>query len=58
MINIARAMDRFYEKHPNISFAIAILCVFAILEIAHQWDQDDSSVLRLQMMSMNYRSAT
>jgi hypothetical protein len=57
-MKVARAMDRFYEKHPNISFLIAICCVFVIMEIAHQWDQDDTAVLRLQMMSMNYRSAT
>ena len=57
-MNLVRAMDRFYEKHPNISFLIAICCVFALLEIAHKWDQSDDTALRLQMMSMNYRSAT
>ena len=55
---LIRRSDAFYEKHPNISFLIAICCVFAIMEIAHQWDQDDTASLRLQMMSMNYRSAT
>jgi hypothetical protein len=57
-MQIIRAMDSFYEKHPNISFLIAICCVFALLEIAHKWDQSDDTALRLQMMSMNYRSAT
>lgn len=44
-----RVLDRFYEKHPTLSFLIAICCVFAIMEIAHQWDQDDTAALRLQM---------
>lgn len=46
-----RALDRFYEKHPNISFAIAVLAVFAIMYIARDWDQAETSVLRLQMFA-------
>jgi len=57
-MSLIRRMDEFYEKHPNISFLIAICCAFAVLEIAHKWDQSDDTALRLQMMSMNYRSAT
>lgn len=53
-----RALDRFYEKHPTLSFLIAICCVFAIMEIAHQWDQDDTAALRLQIFSSIARSTT
>ncbi|MDE1010939.1 MAG: hypothetical protein OSB38_35280 [Paraburkholderia fungorum] len=53
-----RALDRFYEKHPTLSFLIAICCVFAIMEIAHQWDQDDTAALRLQMWVATARDAT
>jgi hypothetical protein len=55
-VNIIRLMDRFYAKHPNISFAIAILCVFLIMCIARDWDNADTAALRLQMMSSNGRA--
>lgn len=57
-MQIIRSVDRFYEKHPNIAFGIAILCVFAVLEIAHQWDQDDTASLRLQMWAASSKGAT
>nr|WKF58780.1 hypothetical protein HUO10_003281 [Paraburkholderia busanensis] len=56
-MNVIRIMDRFYEKHPTISFTIAILCVFAIMLIASDWDKQDTAALRLQLMS-NTRSST
>lgn len=58
MIDVFKAMERFYEKHPNWAFAIAILCVFALLEIARQWDQSDDTAIQIQMMSTNLRSST
>jgi len=57
-MNLFRQMDKFYERHPNWAFAIAILCVFALLKIAHQWDRDDDTAIRIQMMSTNLRSST
>jgi hypothetical protein len=56
VINIIRRMDAFYERHPTIAFLIAICCVFAIMEIAHQWDRDDDTAIRIQMMGV--RGAT
>lgn len=44
-----RAMDRFYEKHPHISFAIAVAAVVAIMWITSEWDRADTAALRLQM---------
>jgi hypothetical protein len=51
-------MDRFYEKHPHISFAIAVASVVAIMWITSEWDRADTAALRLQMWSSTDRSAT
>jgi hypothetical protein len=56
-MRLVRSMDRFYEKHPTISFLIAIFCVFLIMEIAADWDKSDTAALRLQLMS-NVRGST
>ena len=57
-MSLIRKMDAFYEKHPTISFGIAILCVFAVLYIAADWDKQQDTALRIQMMSTNLRSST
>lgn len=46
-----RAMDRFYEKHPTVSFLIALVVVFSVMYAAKDWDKADTAALRLQMMA-------
>lgn len=52
-----RAFDRFYEKHPRISFAIVVVACFAVLYVASEADRENDSALRLQSI-VNHRSST
>lgn len=53
-----RALDRFYAKHPRISFAVMLVLCFVVLYIASEADRDNDSALRLQMLSPTSKSST
>jgi hypothetical protein len=55
---VIRRASRYLDQRPLLAVLLGFVVAFVLLCVASDWDKSDTAALRLQMMSMNYRSAT
>ncbi|MGN6085832.1 hypothetical protein [Trinickia sp.] len=57
-MKLIRRFDRYYREHPNIAFAVMLVICAVVLYIAHDFDSNNDTALRMQMLVTNQRSMT